>query len=70
MRKKAIEIQSREEISKYEKETLILYYTRFEDTAAEFGIMPDEKAGIRRTAYHGVVSIRQGSNYLLLAPRK
>lgn len=40
----------------------------FQVYAQALGIFDDEKAGVPRTAYHGIVEIRWGSHFLFLTP--
>lgn len=48
----------------------ILYknFDQFQKIARGIGIMSDEKSGIPRTGYHGIVTIRLHSNLLFIVP--
>lgn len=43
--------------------------SHFSRLATQFGIMNDEKAMVPRTAYRGIVEVRQGSSLLYLTPK-
>jgi alpha-1,3-mannosyl-glycoprotein beta-1,2-N-acetylglucosaminyltransferase len=43
-------------------------FADFQDMARQLGLMDDEKAGVPRTGYKGVVESRKNDHFLFLAP--
>eukprot|EP01127_Copromyxa_protea_P020860 TRINITY_DN7027_c0_g1_i1.p1 TRINITY_DN7027_c0_g1~~TRINITY_DN7027_c0_g1_i1.p1 ORF type:complete len:449 (-),score=92.00 TRINITY_DN7027_c0_g1_i1:107-1288(-) len=54
-------------VDRYQDQTLFVEYTRREQAAAYFGLMPDEKAGVARTSYMDVITFWRGTNKIFLA---
>eukprot|EP01104_Vermistella_antarctica_P010496 TRINITY_DN2807_c0_g1_i2.p1 TRINITY_DN2807_c0_g1~~TRINITY_DN2807_c0_g1_i2.p1 ORF type:complete len:473 (-),score=88.79 TRINITY_DN2807_c0_g1_i2:27-1445(-) len=66
-----VEISSPQAAKSHSNQKLCLYYTdlrKFTAYASNFGIQSDEKAGVPRTAFDGVVHFRQDNNVIVLAP--
>jgi len=66
--KKGTVISDSGAVFNYENTDLVLKYDNFQSIANAFGLMDDTKAGVPRTAYHGVVTFRSRSNTVYLVP--
>lgn len=70
----AVEIssfQQEEATQPADRAVIIVYHNEkeFEKIAHHFTIMPDEKSGVHRTAFEGVVYFWKGSREIILAPK-
>ncbi|XP_066916420.1 alpha-1,3-mannosyl-glycoprotein 2-beta-N-acetylglucosaminyltransferase-like [Clytia hemisphaerica] len=66
------EVDSQQATSKGASDVRITYnnHYEFENFARRFGLMSDFKAGVPRTAYHGVVTFFRGGHRIYIAPPK
>jgi len=65
-------LADRNSISKYSNSTLVIEYdlqNERERTLVQFGLMSDEKDGISRGSYHGIITFWSDSNKVYLDPK-